>query len=246
MEQLGITNWLTIVDDEIAYYYLDSLFTGHIVHPSVLFKRSRHPAKGFLHNGTPDFNEMMCERIRIQEYVLQLGFSFMWSDLDSAWLLDALKVIPRGLDFVGTSDMFRFGHDEEDSFRICGCTTFWSSTIAARDTLVQWHKECINSPGDDQVALQKMWKSGVFRENMTWYIMPWQLFPSGALIDILHIDYESGHNLSDRSLIPAVVHANHRSGKVEKQQFLQRNRAWKISQEQTYPQCEDVTQSHDD
>ena len=242
MKQLGVKNWLTIVDDEIAFHYLDKLFPGHIVHPSVVLKRSRHAAKAYMHYGSKDFNEMMCERLRIQEEVLEMGFSFMWTDMDSVWLLDALSLIPRGLDFVGTSDRFRFGNDEEERMKLCGCTTFWSPSVAARHTLLRWHEECVNSPDDDQVALQKMWKSGVFRENITWYIMPWQLFPSGALVDRLRIDFSLGQDQNDPSLIPAVVHANYRSGRVDKQQFLQRNMAWKIPPEQTYPQCEEHVQ----
>ncbi len=242
MERLNVTNWLTIVDDETAFNYLDELFPGHIVHPSVVLKRPRHAAKAYMHYGSADFNEMMCERLMIQEHVLEMGFSFMWTDMDSVWLLDALKLIPRGLDFVGTSDRFRFGHDEEEEIKICGCTTFWSPSLAARQTLLRWHEECVNSPDDDQVALQKMWKSGVFRENISWHIMPWQLFPSGALVDRLRIDFASGHDPDEPSLIPAVVHANYRGGRVKKIQFLQRHMAWKIPREQTYPQCEELVQ----
>ena len=163
--------------------------------------------------------------------------------MDSVWLSDASKLIPRGLDFVGTSDRSRFGHDEEEELNLCGCTTFWSPSMAARHTLLRWHEECVNSPDDDQVALQKMWTSGVFKENITWYIMPWQLFPSGALVDRLRIDFTLGHDPNDISLIPAVVHANYRQGRVKKHEFLQRNMAWKIPSEQTYPQCEENVQS---
>ena len=47
---------------------------------------------------------MMCERLGIQRKVLDLGYSFFWSDMDTVWLQDATKIVPGGLDYVGVGD----------------------------------------------------------------------------------------------------------------------------------------------
>lgn len=67
---------------------------------------------------------MMCERLGFQWKVLDLGYSFFWSDMDTVWPQDATKSVPRGLDFVGVGDGEWFDRAEEEADNLCGCMTF--------------------------------------------------------------------------------------------------------------------------
>ena len=240
VERLGITNYLILMDDDVAFKYLDGRFPGHAVHPSVLSKGSKHTPKPLMRYDSLDFNNMMCERLGIQRRVLDLGFSFLWTDMDTVWFQDASRLIPRGFAFVGTGDRFRFGHDEEEENKICGCMTFWAPTVPARQALRDWHQKCIHSTVDDQRTLQEMWASGELKK-VFWYIMPWQLFPSGALLDQVKVDFSrSGVESNPGAVLPAVIHANYRTGNEAKRKFLQERFAWKIPPEQEFPECKQL------
>lgn len=238
MERLGITNYLILVEDDVVYKYLNDKHPTHTVHPSVSSKRPKHNPKPFMRYDSKDFNDMMCDRLAIQRRVLDLGFSFLWTDMDTVWLQDALKIMPRGFDFVATSDRLKFGNDETEENKICGCMTYWSPTVPARQALREWHQKCINSNVDDQRTLQAMWASGDLKKKVFWYVMPWQLFPSGALLDQVRIDF-SRHEVASNpgAVLPAVIHANYRTGPEAKRKFLQDRFAWKIPPEKQFPQC---------
>ncbi|BDA40517.1 probable UDP-D-xylose:L-fucose alpha-1,3-D-xylosyltransferase MGP4 [Coccomyxa sp. Obi] len=226
VEGLKIKNYLILVDDDVAFKYLDKNFPGHTVHPSIISNAPRHGPKPLMRYDSLDFNNMMCQRLGIQKRVLDLGFSFLWTDMDTVWFQDASKIIPRGFDFVGTGDRFRFGHDDEEENKICGCMTFWSPTVPARQALREWHAKCINSNVDDQRTLQEMWASGDLKQRLFWYIMPWQLFPSGALLDQVKVDFSHSQAQDNPgAVLPAVIHANYRTGPEAKRKFLQERHA---------------------
>jgi rhamnogalacturonan II specific xylosyltransferase len=241
VEHLGVRNYLVLVDDDVAFQYLDKKFPGHVVHPSATSKVSRHGPKPLMHYDSPDFNNLMCERLGIQQRVLDMGYSFLWTDMDTAWFEDVTKIIPRGLDFVGTGDRFRFDNSLEEENKICGCMTFWSPTAAAKQALQDWKQNCFDSGVDDQRTLQEMWASGELKSKVSWYIMPWQLFPSGALVDQVSqsIDFSrKDAKVEPLPFLPAVIHANYRVGSKAKRKFFQDRSAWMITPEHKYPECD--------
>lgn len=239
IQALNISNYLVIADDDAAFAYLNAMHPGHVF---LLQTKSEDPTQGgrsFIHIRTKYFNEMMCERLLVQRSILDGGFNFVWSDMDTVWFQDISKLMPTGFDFVGVDDApyGYFRRNEQETDHVCGCMTFWAPTPVSKDTLHEWHSRCINSDGDDQAAFAEWWKSGL-KDTLSWYIMPRQLFPSGALLDHVKIDFTPSEDpQSPHALLPAFIHANHRVGSESKRKFLQERLAWRIDSYREVMSC---------
>lgn len=195
IELLGVTNYVVIANDKVTLEYLDRKYEGHVILMPFVHQNSSSPGRPFIEYATKEFNTLMCERLKIQKLVLDNGHSFLWSDMDNVWYRDVTKLLPKGFDFVGVDDapLGHFRVNEQETQFVCGCLTYWSPTDIARSTLHEWHSACVHGTGDDQTALQQMWNSQL-KDKLRWYIMPRQLFPSGALMDTVRVNFTDWHS----------------------------------------------------
>ncbi len=240
VEDLGIKNYLTIVDDEGSFEYLNARFPGHIVTPALFGRNKLKRNRPIMEYGSAGFDEMMCERLTFQQKVLDHGFTFLWSDMDTVWYQNPLDIMPKGFDFVGVDDSYHGPkHLEQNTGNLCGCFMFWRPTQRSKDFLKDWYSNCAHQAGDDQQALNRMWTSGDMKQKLHWYIMPRQLFPSGTpALSNLKIDWSPNEDPArPHTLFPAWIHANCRIGHEAKRGFLKERLAWNITDDSKYPTC---------
>jgi rhamnogalacturonan II specific xylosyltransferase len=231
VQKLGITNYLMVAADETSVQYLDERYPGHVI-PATVFNPENMTSGGFMEFGSKVFNEAMCERLLYQEAVLLRGYHILWTDTDIVWFQNVLDVIPRGFDWVGADDEADgVLSSSQDSKVVCGCLMHWAPTEESKRVMRGWYSKCMEAGvGPDQVSFNQWWTYGDLKQQLRWYILPHQVFPTGGLD--LDIDF-SNH----RQLLPALIHANYREGFEAKREFLQDRHAWLISDQQQFPGC---------
>ena len=238
----GVKNWLTIAEDASALSYLEHKYSGHIV-PASIFSSSAELRKptALSNAGSSDFEDMMCARLAYQRAILALGFSMMWSDIDTAWFQDPMKLFPKGYDYVGVDDQWPYETDEHDSPYLCGCMSLWAPTPQTFVAYDKWQEACHSGAGDDQIAWAATFK-GELREKLRYYIMPRQLYPNGKFIDGISLNISADHKFPT-SIMPAWIHANWRRGSSSKHEFFIGNNAWKVDPTLRYPDCASTRES---
>ena len=231
--KLGITNYIIVAMDDASLQYLDTKYAGHVIPVTVFEPGASMASQTFLEYGTEAFNNAMCQRLTHQQAVLAHGYWMLWSDLDTVWFQNMLDVIPRGFDWVGTDDdidsMLR---SSQKTTAPCGCLMFWAPSDEAKRIMQTWYESCTATTGhgDDQDAFKRLFSDGTLKEQLRWYVLPHQLFPSGGFN--VHVDPQDAH-----AILPCGIHANWRRGDAAKQAFLKERQAWLIPDDHHFPTC---------
>jgi rhamnogalacturonan II specific xylosyltransferase len=231
----GIKNWITIAEDEPSLLYLNATYSDHVVPASWFSHRALKNTSTYMAYNTDEFDKMMCDRLIYQRAVLHLGFIMVWVDMDTVFFQDPLKLFPDGYDVVGVDDQWPILSDAHDSKHICGCLLKWAPTQKALAFHNRFMEKCHEVPGHDQVALNIVFQSEL-RKKITYYIMPWQLFPNGKIIDVFDWKPPNDQQKPD-AIMPVWLHANWREGSYEKQAFFKKYRAWDIDSQKIFPTC---------
>lgn len=235
-QDAGVSNWITIVEDDQSLQYLSKKYEGHIIPVSYFPDFNLKNGTSFMDNDGGDvFNALMCDRLKHQQTVLEHGYSVVWSDIDTAWFQNPMSLFPVGYDFIGVDDQWPWETIEQDSQYVCGCLSVWAPTRLGLETHKAWVDKCLVTQGDDQVAWVSMFH-GELRQKLKYYIMPRQLFPSGRTMD--EFDFAPQEDPKRPKAIPPVwIHANHRRGQANKHEYFLKNKAWKIDSSIVYPEC---------
>lgn len=239
-EGIGIKNYLTVVDDDVSFEYLNARFPGHIVSVDIFAPGAINFNMPLLDFGSKSFNKMSCDRLIYQRKVLERGFSMLWIDMDTVLFEDPVSVMPGGFEFIAADDILHDDVSEQKTGNICGCLIFFRPTRNARDFLHQWYEKCTLDELPDQPALNSLWHETDWKQRLHWYIMPRQLFPSGKLEPKIDNTPETSYPYKSK-MFPVFIHANYRVGKDKKRLFLKERSAWKISEEQEYPTCDSAS-----
>ncbi|CAL5224029.1 g6649 [Coccomyxa viridis] len=230
-EALGITNWLTLCEDEATLQYLDSRYPGHAV-PASAFLGKRIGKGSALHEyGTAAFSEITCARPAYLQVVLRAGFNVLWSDMDTAWLTNFLDLAPSSRDVVMVDDSME--EHEENSGNICTGLMYFTPTDMVKSVLEEWHRVCMEDGSNDQTAWNKIFNAER-RKKLQYHIMTKELYPNGHLLETRR--YSRNDTLS--AWRPAWVHANYRVGYHNKRQFLIDSSVWQGGNESDKPSCE--------
>jgi rhamnogalacturonan II specific xylosyltransferase len=73
-EELGIHNWLTVVEDETSLRYIDDRYPGHTVPASLFTNESLGDGNALYEIGTANFNKVACARpLYLQVWLLLLS-----------------------------------------------------------------------------------------------------------------------------------------------------------------------------
>ncbi|CAN6380717.1 unnamed protein product [Urochloa humidicola] len=148
-------------------------------------------AKGYL--------EMMWRRNRFQVRVLQLGYSFVFTDMDIIWLRNPLLRVPIGADLVMSCDAYRHGEDRPyDLDRKAANSGF--IYVRASDRMLEfyesWYAARVKYPGTNEQY--------VFDREK--YVLPGR---HGLLVQFVDTAYLSGFcELSKDFNKVCTVHAN--------------------------------------
>ncbi|CAL8465666.1 g5202 [Coccomyxa elongata] len=229
VEALGITNWLTIAEDETALRFLEARYPGHVVRRSAFFEEAVS-GTGLYEWSSASFAQAACVRPVYLEMVLDLGYEVLWSDMDTAWLQPFFQLAPAGLDYVGVDDSD--AENEQETDNASTGLMYFRPTERSQQLLLDWHAQCqdqisiSNSIRNSQGAFNRaLFAAAAVPERLNFNILPKQLYPHGALIE--QLGYKHGEEAAvEAAFDPAWVHANHRVGHAEKKDFLRESAVW--------------------
>ena len=231
--KLGITNYIMIAMDDPTLQYLDMRYAGHIIPVHAFEPGANMTSQDFMGYDTEAFNIAMCQRLVHQQAILARGYRMLWSDTDTVWFQNILDVIPDGADWVGADDEADgMLTSSQDTSSVCGCLMYWAPTEEAKKIMRLWHTSCSTQQGADadQGAFKKLWNDGTLKQQLRWYVLPHQIFPSGGFE--VDVDLSNAH-----AILPCGIHANWRRGHREKQTFLQERQAWLVPDDYQFPSC---------
>ena len=231
VERLGIHNYLIIAEDEATLEHMNKHHPRHAV-PSTLFGYSPQDMRPtFKEYGDPDFASLSCRRPTLMSVILRLGYSVLWTDMDTVWTESPFPLIPRHYDFVGVQEGCLNGCSVQD-MTVCTCLMHMQPTKAMFRYLDDWHESCANSTALDTLNDQDHFNE-VFKASgasyLQYYILPCQLYPSGYTVDA---------SVSFSGVVkPAWLHANFRVGKDSKRAFLKEHKLWNLRGSDMLPMC---------
>ncbi|EPS59312.1 hypothetical protein M569_15496, partial [Genlisea aurea] len=135
------TEWLinhlvVICFDETAFEYCTDMRTLHCYHFEIEDVDLSDEAL-FM---TPNYLEMMFRRILVLTNILELGYSFLFSDTDIMWLRNPFPHLHPDADFQVASDHFAGDPFSPNSAANCGLL-YIRSTPATIQFLKMWYEE---------------------------------------------------------------------------------------------------------
>ncbi len=69
-------------------------YPGHAIVATEFTREALSSGSGLFEYGTEAFTKLACARPVYLQTILDLGFSVVWSDTDTVWLQDFLKLTP--------------------------------------------------------------------------------------------------------------------------------------------------------
>ncbi|KAJ3693372.1 hypothetical protein LUZ60_008852 [Juncus effusus] len=88
---------------------------------------------------SPGYNNLVWEKIRIQQYILEQGYNFVFTDVDVMWFRNPLKHITVYADLTLSCDGFNGNPDDVDNYPNTGLFYVKSSNKTA-EMMQYWHE----------------------------------------------------------------------------------------------------------
>ncbi|KAJ3683571.1 hypothetical protein LUZ60_013798 [Juncus effusus] len=108
---------------------------------------------GFMSKG---YVELVWEKIRLQQYILELGFNFVFTDVDVMWFRNPLKHVTVYADLTMSCDYFNGNPDDVNNFPNTGLFYVKSNNKTAK-MMQHWHESGGRFPPDhDQNIFNKI------------------------------------------------------------------------------------------
>lgn len=244
-EKLGITNFLIIAEDEASLAWLKSRVPNNVVGADKLTKTSLPESGSDVANwGSKQFATFTCIRPTYIQRILAEGYTVLWSDMDTVWHKNPMEHLPTLYEFVGVDDQefaYYSYYNEQQTNYTCTCFLYLQNTQRVNQLMQAWRDTCeAGGHKDDQFAFQSVF-SGKAREELEYYIMPRNLFPTGELSDIEAAASEvvSAYmqNAGTGWTAPVWSHANYRVGKIAKRDFFSTKGSWSVTAAEELPVC---------
>jgi rhamnogalacturonan II specific xylosyltransferase len=232
ISKLNITHFFFIATDEESYTYLHSRnYSVFLVKPTKIGEGNTEAVK----YGTVQYQELILQRTKLVNKVLQLGFNILLCDIDAVWLENPMPYLSKAYDVQA---------QQEADGRLCGGFMFLQATEGVKklwQAVTTAHEEIVSSAekrhklrnvdeSEQALLLKLLPKSGLKVAKLDS-----DKFPNGLKYFGSQLTFHSQMNL--KTTKPIVVHNNYIIGKNKKLLRFKHFHLWLIGDKDTDYQC---------
>jgi len=227
---------LFVTMDQVAFDFMDEISPGCVVmYPSGY--ESHSIAAGAISSRNNEksreiFSSQVTVRPLILKYILESGYSVLWTDSDEVWLTNVLESLP-DINDPSSSDV-KVMYDGSES-NICSCFIFLRKTNLSIELMTSWHENIINNKFVmDQPALRGPLHLLIEQKNLKVDFFDTDIFPEGK--KFFDHDYEENY-INKYHPKAIIVHNNWIIGhENKKNRFIDYN-LWNVDEKMSFPHC---------
>jgi Nucleotide-diphospho-sugar transferase len=220
MTQFGVTNFVLVPYDEMAYQIFLKTYPGNVIPPVPGSAKGISPGSAIY--GSDNFLDMNRQRPNLLRWLVHRELTFLYLDADTVWRTNMLDVFDKARYVDGGEPVDAiFTTDNSDTDKqLCSCMIYMAPTENNMAFLKAWNDGWTIGREDDQVVMNRVFSN--YQQPLSYRVLD---RTDGVLSGIQYFELASEEE-KNRTLI---VHNNWIKGKSTKLERFENASLWNPS-----------------